>query len=861
MTAENCKASIERITANFPEVLRKLNQWVVWRMEQGNKKPTKVPYSPQTGLKAKSTDPTTWSSFEQACQAYLANTYTGVGFVFTEHDPYVGIDFDQCVEAGAIKADARKLLQLLNSYTEYSQSNTGVHVFVEGTLPPGGRKSQQHQIEMYECGRFFVVTGNHLPETTHIIAHAQSALEQVHSMVFSNASPTLTSRRLVSTQPDRPNDEELLQRMFASANGAKLEALWHGDISAHHHDHSAADLALCNHLAFWTRGDPEQMDRLFRQSSLMRDKWDQKARQGETYGQGTIARALAGINHVCTTPGLRLAADTKARHEDVLETGQSAKTQPAPLSLSLPVIIVNNRQLPEITNDALAELNSDNQRSPREPKIYVRGGQLTRIIQDESGEHWAQPLTESAARGLLARSAQWVKVREDKTGLPMMQPIFPPTAVVRDLLALAKWPGLTPLTGIVHCPTFTPAGQLHGEYGYNVNTQLFNACPLPLPNTQPTAANIVAMKRFLLDDLLADFPFDSQASLAHAVALFLLPFVRPMIDGPTPIHAIDSPTPGTGKGLLANVCSYAARGRDLAATPAAQDDSEWRKRLTAVLLRADTHILIDNINQPLASAALAAALTQPVWSDRLLGQTCSINLPINQIWIATGNNLVTSDEIARRCIRIRLDANLERPDQRQDFKHTSLMSWVRQQRAPLMAAAITLINAWIQAGMPRFTAQRKGSYEAWGEIIGGILQTVGIEGFLKNEHELYTAATTETARLVEFVETWYHLYGEQEVQVKELFKLASQPDIPVPSIECGQWLGLLEDALGSGNELSRRTKLGRLLDANQDKVIAGYKLLKNIRDKKRPRFCLHRLSEQMPAVIPSPTRNGSALPL
>jgi putative DNA primase/helicase len=218
----------------------------------------------------------------------------------------------------------------------------------------------------------------------------------------------------------------------------------------------------------------------------------------------------------------------------------------------------------------------------------------------------------------------------------------------------------------------------------------------------------------------------------------------------------------------------------LAATPAAQDDNEWRKRLTAVLLRADSHILIDNINQPLNSASLAAALTQPMWSDRLLGQTCSLNLLINQIWIATGNNLVTSDEIARRCVRIRLDANVERPDQRRHFKHESLMRWVQQHRLPLMTAAVTIISAWVEEGMPRFIEHRKGSYEVWGEVLGGILQTNAVDGFLQNEHEMYDTATTETTRLVEFIEGWYQCYGEQAVQVKDLFQLASRPDGLVP---------------------------------------------------------------------------------
>lgn len=850
----NRQTLLAQLQANVPDALRQVNQWVVWRMEQRNAKPTKVPYAALTGKKAKATEPATWSSFTSACQAYQTGQYAGLGFVFSDHDPYVGVDFDHCIENGTIKESVWHTIQHLNSYTEYSQSGTGLHVIVQGALPAGGRKSVQHGIELYATARFFVMTGNHLPNTPKTIATAQTALMQVYQDVF-GATPMNSDAALpqADTQPSH-DDQALLARMFASEHAAQIQALWRGDITAYHGDHSAADLALCNYLAFWTNSDAQWMDWLFRQSGLMRDKWERRARQGETYGQGTINRAIAGI---CKTGGPpQLAQPGTVTGYSIIESAPIAAQQVAEQTHALPTIVVNQRQLPAITTDALAALVARNRNQPTQPLVYVRGGLLTRVVQDENGEHFTQPLTEPAARSVLARAAQWVKLREDTTGHAVVQSVFPPSAVVRDLLCLTHWPDLPKLAGLVHCPTFAPSGHLHTTYGYDPATQLFNACRLGMDAVQSTQANLQSAKKLLLQELLVDFPFDSQASRAHAVALMLLPFVRPLIDGPTPIHAIDAPTPGTGKGLLANACSYAARGRDLASTPAAQDDAEWRKRLTAVFLRGDTHLLIDNVTQPLNSASLAVALTQQVWADRLLGQTVTLSLPINQVWIATGNNLIASDEIARRCVRIRLDANLERPDQRHSFKHTNLMQWVRQHRFPLMTAALTLINYWVQAGMPRFTDQRKGSYETWGEVMGGILQTADIAGFLQNEHELYEVATTETSRLVEFVEAWYCLYGEQEVQVRELFKLASRPDGPIPPTEQGQWCSLLEDALGSGNELSRRTKLGRLLDENKDKVIAGYKLLKNLRDKKRPRFSLRCMTTPTPVIVHAPGMNG-----
>lgn len=97
------------------------------------------------------------------------------------------------------------------------------------------------------------------------------------------------------------DDAELLRRMFASKSGAKIQRLFDGNTEDYGGDHSAADMALCNHLAFFTGKDPARMDAMFRQSGLMRPKWDVRhSGDGDTYGQMTIAAAIAGTADVYT---------------------------------------------------------------------------------------------------------------------------------------------------------------------------------------------------------------------------------------------------------------------------------------------------------------------------------------------------------------------------------------------------------------------------------------------------------------------------------------------------------------------------------------------------------------------------------
>jgi putative DNA primase/helicase len=292
---------------HIPAVLKARLQWVLWRGEDrvekqtGEVKLNKIPVDPQTLRNADTTDPVTWGAFEACIQALpvvleewegenpSAFRGGGIGFVFTETDPYCGIDLDGCVAltSGTIARWARKHMDALRSYTEITPSGTGLHILVDGTLPPRGRK--KGKVETYNYARFFTVTGWHVAETPCTIEPRQEALTAFHEAVFGTAQ----ARDPAQDTPPSPTLEDIaiLEKARAAKNAPKFARLWAGDTSLHDGDDSGADMALCSILAFWTQ-DPAQIDRLFRQSGLMRDKWDE--RRGELpYGARTIREALA----------------------------------------------------------------------------------------------------------------------------------------------------------------------------------------------------------------------------------------------------------------------------------------------------------------------------------------------------------------------------------------------------------------------------------------------------------------------------------------------------------------------------------------------------------------------------------------
>jgi putative DNA primase/helicase len=166
--------------AELPDALVERDQWVCWREEQRDGKPTKVPVTPGSGGFASSTDSDTWRSFEAAVEYLETGDVEGIGFVFTEDDPIVGVDLDDCREpdTGEAEPPAPDIIDRLDSYTEVSPSGTGFHVLLKGELPEG--RNRRGNVELYDSARYFTVTGKHLEGTPLRVARRQDALEAVH---------------------------------------------------------------------------------------------------------------------------------------------------------------------------------------------------------------------------------------------------------------------------------------------------------------------------------------------------------------------------------------------------------------------------------------------------------------------------------------------------------------------------------------------------------------------------------------------------------------------------------------------------------------------------------------------------------
>jgi len=471
-----------------------------------------------------------------------------------------------------------------------------------------------------------------------------------------------------------------------------------------------------------------------------------------------------------------------------------------------PSINAGDMNLPRVTEAAWRAIGTAN----HPPVLFRFGGLPTRIESGDDGAPTTQPMTEARMRHFLARAATWYRVTEEGD-----VPALPPFHVVSDVLATPDMP-LPILETIVSAPIFAPNGTLQLTPGYHPQARAYYhpepGFVVPEVPKEPTTKDVERARRLILDDLLGDFPFvalpddgggrrTANAERAHAVSVLLLPFVRAMISGATPLHLIEKPSPGTGASLLVDVLLHPATGRPVTAMTEGRSEPEWRKRLTAKLLNSPQAVFIDNLRRRLDSAALAAAITASVWEDRILGQSVVARIPVRCVWVATGNNPTVSDEIARRSVRIRIDAQCDRPWLRREFRHPNLRRWVQKHRGELVWAALTLVQNWIVQGKPTgdYTL---GMFQVWANTMGGILDAADIPGFLENLVDFYDQADVYGALWRAFVAAWWEKFQDQEVGVSDLFVLADR-DVSLD--------------LGNGNERSQQTRLGLLLRQRRDR--------------------------------------------
>lgn len=275
----------------IPQEMKSCNNWVCWKAEPDPKSHSgikKIPICALNGSPARSNAPSTWTTFGNTLITMKSRNFSGIGFMFS-NSGYFGVDIDDCREEverylnGDKSGIIGEFIETLGSYAELSQSGNGIHIICKGSLPNGARR--KGKIEMYDSGRYFIMTGNAIGGYSDI-SDCTESIKSLHSKYLGSQQKKTAQKSAPTIQ--KLTEKEIIDRMCASS--VKAERLYKGDFSEYN-SQSEGDIAFCSILAFWCGGDTSLMDSIYRSSGLMRDKWDRK-QSGSTYGKLLLEKCV-----------------------------------------------------------------------------------------------------------------------------------------------------------------------------------------------------------------------------------------------------------------------------------------------------------------------------------------------------------------------------------------------------------------------------------------------------------------------------------------------------------------------------------------------------------------------------------------
>jgi len=272
----------------LPTELKEKAGFCLWKYESNGKVPYQI-----NGCKAKATDKRSFADYKSVVGSF--DGYDGIGIgIF---DGFCAIDIDHCIKNGSLSETAKDITKEMNSYTEYSPSGTGVRIIFKVSNLSYDKKryyinNRKLGLEIYVSGytnRFVTITGNALNEND--VSKRDAELMRVLEKYMVKPNIEINN---VNAPGSYLSDSSVISKASSSKQGENFTALWSGNIPDGK-SHSEVDQALCNILAFWCGGDTEQMDRLFRMSKLMRDKWDR-----EDYRTATLENAVLNTSEFYT---------------------------------------------------------------------------------------------------------------------------------------------------------------------------------------------------------------------------------------------------------------------------------------------------------------------------------------------------------------------------------------------------------------------------------------------------------------------------------------------------------------------------------------------------------------------------------
>lgn len=480
-----------------------------------------------------------------------------------------------------------------------------------------------------------------------------------------------------------------------------------------------------------------------------------------------------------------------------------------------PMIQLLDGQLPQIVDQAEQVLINAGEQIYQREQLLVRPAFLGVGEQGDITRHEGTPvlllLDKIFLTDRLGRVARWQRF---DAKMQDFKEIDAPQKVAQTLLSRTGHWNLPFLRAIVECPTLRADGSILQIPGYDSTSGLLFKPGIsfdPIPEVPSADDMIKAIED--LEDLVSTFPFEAPEDKSVALSAILTGLVRPSLSG-APLIGFSAPMAGTGKSLLADIVALLVTGRRVSAFSQGVKDEEFSKRIDTALLQGDSLVNIDNVSRPLMGDDLCQALTQNSKRVRILGRSEMPECSCSTFFMATGNHLVLRGDMNRRGLICRLDAGVERPEERRFERN--IYKFVPKHRSSLVRAGLVLLREYLAQGCPDLGLKPMGSFDTWSTWIRGALVWAGyVDPYKTRERILVEDPALEEGR--NLYHAWDATFGSMPTTVKYAISEAYRdPDTELKDA--------LEAIAATKNGINSR-RLGKWLAKHKNVIIEGLRLV------------------------------------
>ena len=477
-------------------------------------------------------------------------------------------------------------------------------------------------------------------------------------------------------------------------------------------------------------------------------------------------------------------------------------------------------------------------------RYYQRGGLIVSIATDpESRETTIRPMSQPALLRALSGCAIWTRY-DSRSGSDVV--IDPPAKHVTVLFDSEAYSHLPALAGIARQPHLRSDGSLVRDAGFDASTGLFGVFDtrqFSIPD-RPTRSQAAAALQELRA-LLTEFEFSNQHDGAAALAGILTATIRPSL--PTaPMFHIKAPQIASGKSYLSGIMATFASPTTASAVAFPTNDEECQKLLLASLLAAPGCVVFDNLTTDLIPfKSLCSALTEEHLTGRILGVSKTATVGTRALFLSSGNNVDAVRDMARRCITIAIDPQVETPAIRQ-FKGDPLAT-VRADRARYVALALTVIRAWIVSGAASTPCKPLASYGQWSSWVRQPLLWLGLPDPAARVFE-QLAQDPDRETLGRLMHAWRGVFGNTPAMIREVV------DKTIGISNSEELREALREVAEERGEINRY-RLGRWIARHQGRIVDGLRFEKASGTTSAERWHVKSVMSVKSVSIPEPTES------